>query len=137
MMDKMPCSYGTVKTTGVRIRNQVSHRAFAEVLAAFEVSRRACAEVLAVFEVSGRPAQWTSQLKNLSILIFKFCSILNAPPSVQVFSIECETTLVESESTLQSSRGGWEHLEALQSTGEGYQSVWEVCIWLPDQNTFC
>ena len=45
--------------------------------------------------------------------------------------------LAESESTLQSSRGGWKHLEVFWSTGEGYQSVWEVCVWLPDRFTFC
>jgi len=48
-----------------------------------------------------------------------------------------ENALVESENTLQSSRRGWEHLEVLRITGEGYQSVWEVCVWLPDGFTFC
>ena len=48
-----------------------------------------------------------------------------------------ENALAESESTLQSSRGGWEHLEVLRSTGDGYRSVWEVCVWLPDWITFC
>jgi hypothetical protein len=37
-------------------------------------------------------------------------------------------TLAESESTLQSSRGPWKHLEALRSTGVGYLSIWEVCV---------
>jgi hypothetical protein len=37
-----------------------------------------------------------------------------------------ENALAESESTLLSSRGAWEHLEVLRSTGEVDRSVWEV-----------
>jgi hypothetical protein len=33
--------------------------------------------------------------------------------------------------------GGWDHLEVLRSTGKGYQSVGEVCIWRPDRITSC
>jgi len=51
---------------------------------------------------------------------------LNAPPQLQVLSGAPENALEESESTLPSSRGAWEHLEGLGSTGEGNQSVWEV-----------
>jgi len=123
MIDEMPCDYGTLRTTGVRIRHQVS--------------RRACTEVSAALEVSRRPAQRSQQLQNLTILIVKSRSILNAPPSLQVLSGARANALAESESTLQSSRGGWEHLEVLRSTGEGYRSVWEVCVWLPDRITFC
>jgi hypothetical protein len=43
--------------------------------------------------------------------------------------------LAESESTLLSSKGAWEHLALLGSTGEVYQSVWEVCMLLPDRFT--
>jgi len=39
-----------------------------------------------------------------------------------------ENALAESESTLQSFRGGWEHLEVLGSTGEGYRGAWEVSV---------
>jgi hypothetical protein len=109
MIDEMLCGYGTLRTTGVRIRHQVSRR----------------------------PAQRSPQLQYLTILIVKFRSILNAPPSLQVFSGARENALAESESTFQSSRGGWEHLEVLRSTGEGYRSVWEVCVWLLDRITFC
>jgi len=123
MIDAMPCGDGTLRTTGVRIRHQVS--------------RRACAEVSAALAVSRRPAQRYQQLQNRTILIVKSHNILNAPPSQQVLSGACENALAASESTLQSSRGGWEHLEVLRSTGEGYRSVWEVCIWLLDRNTFC
>jgi len=123
MIDEMPCGYGTLRTPGVRIWHQVSHRA--------------CAEVSAALEVSRRPAQRSQQLHNFTILIVKSHSILNAPPSLQVLSGAHENALVESESTLQSSRGGWDHLEVLRSTGESYQTVWEVCVWLPDQITFC
>jgi len=109
MIDEMPCGYGTLRTTGVGIRNQVSRR----------------------------PAQRSPQLQNLNILIVKSRSILNAPPSLQVLSGARENALAQSESILQSSRWGWEHLEVLRSTGEGYRSVWEVCVWLPDRITFC
>ena len=47
-----------------------------------------------------------------------------------------ENAPAESERTLLSSRGAWEHLELLGSTGEVYRSVWEVCVWLPDRSTF-
>jgi len=123
MIDEMPRSYGTLKTTGVRICHQVS--------------RRARADVSAALEVSCRPAQRSQPLQNLTILIVKSRSILNAPPSLLVLSRECENALAESESTFQSSRGGWEHLEELKSTVEGYRSVWEVCVWFPDRITFC
>jgi len=43
-----------------------------------------------------------------------------------------EYALAESESTLLRSRGAWEHLELLESTGEVYRSVWELSVWLPD-----
>jgi len=32
---------------------------------------------------------------------------------------------------------GWEHLEVHRRTGEGYQHVSEVCVWLPDRITGC
>ena len=55
---RLPCGYGTLRTTGLRIRNQVY-----------------C-----------RPAQRCPQLQHLTILIVKSHSILNAPPSLQVLS---------------------------------------------------
>jgi hypothetical protein len=54
MIDEMPCGYGILRTTGVRIWHHVSRRACAEVVAALEVSRKACAEVAAALEVSLR-----------------------------------------------------------------------------------
>jgi len=105
MIDEMPCGYGTLIVTGVRIWHQVS--------------RKACAEVSAALEVFPRPGQRSQQLQNLTILIVKSRSFLNAPPSLQVLSGACENALAESESTLQISRAGWEHLEVLGSTGEG------------------
>jgi len=56
---------------------------------------------------------------------------------MQVLSGAHENALAESQSTLQSSRGGWENLEVLRSTGKGYRSAWEVCVWLPDRYTIC
>jgi len=122
MIDEMPCGYVTVRTTGVSIRHQVY--------------RRVCTEVLAAHEVSCRPAQRSQQLQNLSISIVKFRSIPNASSSLQVLSGVLVNALAKPERILQRSRGGWEHLEVLWSTGEGYGSVWEVCVWLPDQITF-
>jgi len=110
-------------TTGVRIWH--------------EVSRRACAEVAATLDVFRQPTQRYQQLQNLTNPIVKSCSILNAPLSLQVLSGACENALAESESTLQNIRGGWEHLDVLKSTAQGNQSVWKVCVWFPDQITFC
>jgi len=62
---------------------------------------------------------------------------MNPPPSLQVLSGACQNALAESECTLHSSRGCLEHLEVLRSTGEGYWSVWEVCVWLLGRITFC
>jgi hypothetical protein len=96
MIDDMPCRYGTLRTTGVRIWHQVSRR----------------------------PAQRSPQLHNWTLLIVKSRSILDAPTSLQVLSGVRENALAQTESILQSSRGGgWEHLEVLGSTGEGYRSV--------------
>jgi len=39
-----------------------------------------------------------------------------------------ETALGESESTLLSSRGVWEHLEVLRETAEVARGVWEDCV---------
>jgi len=109
MIDEMPCGYITLRTTGVRIWHQVCRR----------------------------PAQWSLQIQNLTVLIVKSHSILNAPPSLQVLSGARQNALAQSESTLQSSKRGWEHLEVLRSTGKGYRSVCEVCIWHPNWITFC
>jgi hypothetical protein len=69
MINEMPCGCGTLRTTGVRIRHQVSHRPYAKVSAALEVSHRPCTEVSVAPEVSHRPAQRSQQLQNLTILI--------------------------------------------------------------------
>jgi hypothetical protein len=90
IIDEMSCGYVTLTTTGVRVWNQVS--------------RRGCAEVSTALEASCRPAQRCQQLQNLTILIVKFRSILNAPPSLQVLSQASVNALAESESTLQCSR---------------------------------
>jgi hypothetical protein len=47
-----------------------------------------------------------------------------------------DNAFAESESTLLSSRGVWEHLEVLRSSGVVAQSVWEYWVLLPDQFTF-
>jgi hypothetical protein len=58
--------------------------------------------------------------------------MLNAPPQLQVLSGAPESALAESEGTLLSSSGAWEHLELLRSTSEVYRSVKQVSVWLPD-----
>jgi len=55
MINSMPWGCGTLRSTAVRIWNQVS--------------RRACTEVSVDPEVSCRPAQRSQQLHNLTILI--------------------------------------------------------------------
>jgi len=72
MIDELPCGYGTLRTTGVRRQYQVSYR----------------------------PAQRSQQLQNLTILMVKSRSILNAPPSLQVLSGARDNALAQSESTL-------------------------------------
>ena len=94
MIDEMPCHYGTLRIAGVRIHHQVSHR----------------------------PAQRSQQLQNLTVIIVESRIILNAPPSLQVLSGARENALAQSESTLESSRGGAgsisKYLEALaRATG--------------------
>ena len=101
----MRCGYGTLRTTGVRIQHQVYRR----------------------------PAQRSQQLQSLTILIVTSHSILHAPPSLHELSGACANALADSEGTLESSYGGWEHLELLRSTGEGNRSVWEVCVCLLDR----
>ena len=96
-----------------------------------------CAVVSAALEVSHTPAQRSHLLHNLTILIVMSGSFLNAPPKLEVLSGAPENALAESESTLQCSRGVCEHLEVLGSAGEGYRSVWDVCVRLPDWFTFC
>jgi len=123
MIDEMPCGYGTLTTTGVRIWHHVS--------------RRACAEISAALKVSLRPGQRSQQLQNLTIILVKCSSILNAPPLLQVLSGTCENALAESESTLHRSRGGWDHLEVLIFTGKSHWCIWDVCVWLLDRITFC
>jgi len=119
----MPCGYEALRTTGVRIWYQVSHRA--------------CAEVSAALEVSRWPVQRSQQLQNMTILIVNLVASWMHPPSLQPHSGACDNTLAESQSTMHTSRGGWEHLEVVGSCGEGHRSDWEVCIWLPDWIIFC
>jgi len=54
-----------------------------------------------------------------------------------VLSGEPEIAHAESASKLQSCTGAWEHPEVDRSPGEGYRSVWQVCMWLPDWFIFC
>jgi hypothetical protein len=71
MIDEMPYGYGTLRTTGVRIRHQVSRRT----------------------------AQRSQQLENLTIVIVKSRSILNAHLSLQVLSGARENALAQSVNT--------------------------------------
>jgi len=88
-------------------------------------------------EVSQSTAQRSQELQYLTILEVKSRSILDAASYLQVLSGALDNALAESESTLLSSRGVWEHLQVLRSTGEVAQSVWEDCMLLPDRFTFC
>jgi hypothetical protein len=55
LMYEMPCSYGSLRLTAVRIW--------------LYVSRTAAHKSQAALEVSHRPAQWSQLLQNLNILI--------------------------------------------------------------------
>ena len=81
-MDEMRFAYPALRSTALRIRHQVSHRA----------------------------APGSQLLQYWPILIVKSRSVLNAPLSLQVLPEAPGNALAESESTLQSSRGAWEHL---------------------------
>jgi len=109
MIDDELCPNRNLRSTVLRIWHQASHRA--------------------ALEVPHRPAQRSLPLLNLTIPIVKSHSVLNTHPYLLVLSGAPENALPESESTLQCSRGGWEHLEVLRSTGEGCWSVWEACVW--------
>jgi len=52
------------------------------------------------------------------------------PPSLQILSEACENALAESESTLQSSRVGWEHLGLLRSTADVKGYLWAATLFL-------
>jgi hypothetical protein len=65
MIDAMLCSYGTARITGVRIQQQVS--------------RRACAEVSAALTVSCSSEQWSRQRQNMKMVFVEFNRIPNAP----------------------------------------------------------
>jgi hypothetical protein len=99
--------------------------------------RQSCAEVLSFSLSLRKPVQRSQVLANLTIEYVKSRSILNAPPELLVLSGSPENALAESEGTMFSSRGAWEHLELRGSTGAVYGSVWELCAWLPDRFTLC
>lgn len=68
-IDKMPCIYGTLTTTAVKIRHQYSHSA-----------AQCCAEVSANLKVSCRSAQRSQLLQHRTSLYDIYRIILNAPP---------------------------------------------------------
>jgi hypothetical protein len=66
-----------------------------------------------------------------------FRSILNASPWLQQPSEAPQSALAESEIPLQRSRGACDHFEVLRSTSESNCSIWEDCVGLQGQLTFC
>jgi len=81
--------------------------------------------------------QRCQQLQHLTILIVISCSIPHSLASLQVLSPACENALAQPGSRLQGSRGGGEHVEVHQSTGDSYQSVCEDYVFLQNQITLC
>jgi len=123
MIDKMPCTYETLRTTAMGIQRQVSHRA---------VQRSQ------LLSMSPTDLHGMSMLhQNLTIVQVKSRSILNTPPYLQMLSGALESALAQSESCFISSSGAWKHLEELGSTGEVDWSVWEICMGLLDWFTLC
>jgi hypothetical protein len=109
MINEMHCGYGMLATTGVGIQHPGSHRVCAVVSAAPKF-----------------------HYPNIQISLHPECTSITAGASGA-----CENPLAESESTLESSRGGWEHLEVHKRTGGGCCSAWEDDVWFPDRITFC
>jgi hypothetical protein len=103
IINEMPSTYGTLRTTTVAIWHQVSRSA--------------------ALEVSHRPVQRSQVLQYLTILSVKTFSILNAPPYLLKLSGAPSGALAESEGTLLSSRGAWKHLEIFGSNVEVNWSV--------------
>jgi hypothetical protein len=79
--------------------------------------------VSAAGDVSRRSAKRFQEPQKLTLLLVNSLTILNGHPQVQVLSGAFENALAESESTLLSSRGVWEHLEVLRITSEVVQNV--------------
>jgi len=119
--DQMPCGYE--RTAAVIIRHQVSRRA----------AQRPPL-------LSNHPEEQRSGLsfsRSLSQISAEVSGAQKFDYSISQISEHPGNALAESESTLLSSRGVWEHLEVLRSTGEVTRSVWEDCVLLPDRFTFC
>jgi len=107
MIDEMPCGYGTLRTTSVRIRHQVSFRA--------------CTEVSAALEVSRRPAQRSQHLQYLTILIVNLVASWMCLHHYRHFQ-DHVIILLQSPRALCNAPGGaermWKYLEALvRATG--------------------
>jgi len=108
MTDEMSCGYETLRSTAVGIRYHVSHRA----------------------------AQRSQLLSKSPTDLHSGLSWSVSWPSCKSNIGASEWALAEFQSTLLSSRGAWEPLELLRSTGKVDQSIWEVWVWLPDRFTF-
>jgi len=98
---------------------------------------QSCAAFSSALEVFHWSVLRSEELKNLSILLVKFCCLLNVPSYQQVLSEASENALLESESTLLIFRGVWEHLEVHGPTCEVAQSGWEYSVLLPDWFSCC
>jgi hypothetical protein len=108
----MPSIY--VRTTAVSIPHQVSRQKQQQshMLSIYPV------EVPSGLIVARCLALICCELSGLSLLEYPIWSILNTPPELQMLSEAAENALAQSESTLLSSRGVWERLKVLRSTGE-------------------
>jgi hypothetical protein len=95
------------------------------------------AAVSASLTVSHWCAQRSLKLQELTILGVKSHSMLNAPLYLQVLVGTPANALAESERTLQSFRGDWEHLEVPTSTGAVAWCVWVDRGFILDEFTFC
>jgi len=93
-----------------------------------------CAVVSAALEVTPRPELRSGLCFSRSLP--QISTEASGAPKfeypISQISKHPENALAESESTLLSSRGVWEHLDVLRSTGEVAQSVWEDCMLPPD-----
>jgi hypothetical protein len=106
IINEIPCYDGTLRATGVWIQHQVTHRA--------------CADDPVTLDISSRPALKSHKLQNLTMLIDKSHSILNAPRSLQVLPGAPVNALAEF----------WDHCAMHQGGLGASASSWRDWRWL-------
>jgi len=138
MINKMPCGgCGTLRTTAVRILHQVSRRACAEDSDALEVSDNPALRSQALQK---SPTDLRRGLTRSKICLFWKSNLVASwmhLHNCRCFQERLRLLLQSLRAHCKTPGGPGSIWKYIWSTGEGYQSVWEVCVWLPDWFTFC